>query len=439
MTNIFFDDSLPLLVKTLTDRLGQDFVEKGTIVRDASGRLSFFSNRVANYENEVEELTDLLEKNLGQYVRASRPIVFSDQVGASTILNSDQKLPVNINGIFCYVLDRRIVGSGWLDKPEAVLANPPRIVFSTLKGGVGRSTALVIAASDLSSRGKNVLIIDLDLEAPGLGDLILSPERLPTYGVIDYLVENGLGGIPDEILPLFIGTSELTSSSGGRVDVLPALGTKSSDNPSNVLSKLSRAMIEDITEEGSVSVSSQISGMINRIVTNNSYDVILIDCRAGLSELTAPAILGLGATVLLFGTAQRQTIEGYRSLFSALQLLAQRDLITNSEAEWRMHLRPVYAKSSLKAAVAQQFQDDFYELFSAHIYDKEDENASDDALIFNRDDVNAPHWPITIAFNQNFLDFDPSRNRGQLDSDFYEQAFRPFLNAIDGIIQETSD
>ncbi len=107
MTNIFFDDSLPLLVKTLTDRLGQDFVEKGTIVRDASGRLSFFSNRVANYENEVEELTDLLEKNLGQYVRASRPIVFSDQVGASTILNSDQKLPVNINGIFCYVLHGR--------------------------------------------------------------------------------------------------------------------------------------------------------------------------------------------------------------------------------------------------------------------------------------------------------------------------------------------
>jgi hypothetical protein len=89
---------------------------------------------------------------------------------------------------------------------------------------------------------------------------------------------------------------------------------------------------------------------------------VFIDSRAGLSELAAPAVLGLGATVLLFGTAQKQTIEGYRALFAALQLLAQRDKAQGRDTEWRTMLRPVYAKASPDAAVYERFIDDMYTL-----------------------------------------------------------------------------
>jgi hypothetical protein len=217
---------------------------------------------------------------------------------------------------------------------------------------------------------------------------------------------------------------------------VPALGLQANKNPENVLPKLARAMIEDVTKKGeAISVSTQIETMIARLAARAEYDAILIDSRAGLAELAAPAILGLGATALLFGTAQQQTITGYRSLFAALKLLAQRDRVAGGKAEWRLMLKPVYAKASLDEAVAARHQDELYELFADNLYDAEVEGRPiDDDISFSVNDPNAPHWPLVIPFNQNFVDFDSIRNPSQLTMAFYEQTFRPFLNGLDAIM-----
>ena len=197
-------------------------------------------------------------------------------------------------------------------------------------------------------------------------------------------------------------------------------------------------MIEDIVDDRAVPVAEQISSMIARITERDQYDAVFIDSRAGLSELAAPAVLGLGATVLLFGTAQKQTIEGYRALFAALQLLAQRDAVQKRDAEWRMMLRPVYAKASLDTAVSEQFIDDMYELYSTHIYDAEDggEDAPE-SLRFARDDESAPHWPLIVPFSQNFLDFDPGRVPDQLTQSFYEQTYRTFRSGLESAMSSS--
>lgn len=436
MVQMLFDDSLPQLVATLTSLVDTDFVEGGTVLRDASGRLCFVAGREPKDEQERAILGQALVKDLGPYARADEVIRFRGDGGAESILNAPERFPVQIGEIFCSVLDRRIVGSGWLDAPKSARNEPPRVVFATLKGGVGRSTALAIAAADFARRNRNVLVVDLDLEAPGLGDLLLDSDRTPEFGAIDYLVENGIGGVSDANLHAHIGTSGLTTSGGGRVDVLPAIGRRSLSTPENILPKLSRAMIEDVVDNQVVSFAEQISTMISRITAREQYDIVFIDSRAGLAELAAPAVLGLGATVLLFGTAQKQTIEGYRALFAALQLLAQRDGSQGHEAEWRTMLRPVYAKASLDAAVSERFIDDIYELYSAHIYDAEGsgENVSE-LLRFTRDDESAPHWPLIVPFNQSFVDFDPARIQNQLTQSFYEQTFRPFLSALDKAIE----
>ncbi|MFC2967594.1 KGGVGR-motif variant AAA ATPase [Acidimangrovimonas pyrenivorans] len=54
------------------------------------------------------------------------------------------------------------------------------IAFYGFKGGAGRSLLLANIAAALAIKGKNVLIIDADLEAPGVGDFFDGPER-PTY------------------------------------------------------------------------------------------------------------------------------------------------------------------------------------------------------------------------------------------------------------------
>jgi cellulose biosynthesis protein BcsQ len=440
MTTMLFDDSLPALVRTLTEKAGVDFVQGGTAVRDASGRLMFVAAQPPKSQNERKALERALLEVLGPYARADRPIIFGEDAGAQSILSAPERLPIQLDNIFCHLLDRRIVGAGWLDRPPKNRQVPPRIVFSTLKGGVGRSTALVVTAMDLARRNRNVLVIDLDLEAPGLGDLLLEGERNPDLGVVDFLVENGLGGVEDNAIASFVGSSELTTGVGGRVDVVPALGRKSLSNPENILPKLSRAMIEDITNTGdTISVAQQISDMIYRITDREEYDVVLIDSRAGLAELAAPAVIGLGATVLLFGTAQKQTIEGYRALFAALRLLAQRDRALGEDADWRIMLRPVYAKASFNQNVGKRFRDEMYELYSEYIYDAESTSEDDIELLhFLRDDIEAPHWPLIIPFNQNFIDFDPSRAPDQLTQTFYEQTFRAFLDGIDNIVATSS-
>lgn len=457
MKPVLFDDALPILIETLREWGGQPFVEQGTVLRDATGRLSFFAaNRpqgqlsdevvaptsgdcaAADENGSLDPLGRRIVDRLGAYAREDRPVVYPSEDGASPVLTSPERIPVRVGEQFCYLIDRRIVGTGWLAEPAAATSGPPRFVFASLKGGVGRSTALTLLAADLAQRGRNVLVIDLDLEAPGLGHLLLEDGRLPDYGVIDFLVEDGVGGVANDMLRRFVGTSQLTSSSGGVVDVMPAIGRKSEEAPENILAKLSRAMIEDVTETGTRSVGQQVSSMIDRIIALGSYDAVLIDSRAGLSELAAPAVVGLGATVLLFGSAQTQTIEGYRALFAALQLLAQRDAAQGRSAEWRLALRPVYAKAGLSAETANRFHDEMYELYSEYIYDAELEQEAgiqEASLRFTQHDSSAPHTPLVIPFNSAFLDFDPARQPTQLTTAFYEQNFRPFLDAIDRILE----
>jgi cellulose biosynthesis protein BcsQ len=433
---VFFDASLPMFVTKVAEQFGPELLDRGVVVRDTSGRLRFLSAEPSPPDEDRAAIEAKLAEGLGAYARPDRVIAFSDEPGIHGLLTDAAAFPMQQGSFTFRLLDRRIVGSGWVDRPYDEAVRPARIVFASLKGGVGRSTALAVTASDLSRRNKNILAIDLDLEAPGLGDMLLDEERAPRYGTVDYLVENGLGGVSDRFLPDFIGTSALTTAGGGRVDVLPALGREDMAHPSNTLPKLSRAMIEDINADGSsVSLTTQISGMIKRFTERDSYDVVLIDSRAGLSELAAPTMLGLAANVLLFGTAQRHTINGYAALFEALKLLAERDRAAGRRAEWRLLFKAVHAKASLDESVAARYRDDLYDLFADNLYDSDDaQEASVDSVNFDIDDQNGPHWPLVIPFTQNLIDFDPVRTPGQLTAAFYEQIYRPFLDGIDSII-----
>lgn len=172
---------------------------------------------------------------------------------------------------------------------------PARFVFASLKGGVGRSTALSVAAAHLAARGGRVLAVDLDLEAHGLGSVLLTHKTLPEFGVVDVLVENGLQELGDSFYADLVGPCSLAVG-GGRIDVMPAFGARSRRNPAEVLAKLSRAYTEDIATSGAVAtIRDQVSSLIERYASPQQYDAIFVDARAGLNETSASAVTGLGA------------------------------------------------------------------------------------------------------------------------------------------------
>lgn len=435
---IYFDDSVRALVEAVIKVLGVTALEEGVILRDATGYLTFVSAREADSAAKRTEVERALREALQAYARDDRTVLFKDDPGAERLLTDPGKLYVQIGEHFCQLIDRRIVGSGWLNAPSGIAAGPPRIVFASLKGGVGRTTALAVAACDQAERGRNVLIIDLDLEAPGLGDAMLERDRTPPLGVVDYLVENGIRSVSISELDSFVGVSQLTGGGGGRIDVVPALGSRSAESPQNILPKLARAMIESVTKDGTPrSVGDQISSMISQLTVRSAYDVVLIDSRAGMAELAAPALLGLGAVVLLFGTAQRQTFAGYRALLAALKLLAMREREQGEAADWRLRFKPVYAKATLDKETGDLFAAEMYELFADNLYDTEGSSGSSDLEInFSADDPDAPHAPLVIPFNPSFVEFDPSRTKSHLSRPFYEQTFRQFLNGLDELMKK---
>jgi MinD-like ATPase involved in chromosome partitioning or flagellar assembly len=63
------------------------------------------------------------------------------------------------------------------------------ITFYSFKGGVGRTFALVNVAAELARRGRKVLLVDFDLEAPGLETFVRLRPPEPRAGVVEYVKE----------------------------------------------------------------------------------------------------------------------------------------------------------------------------------------------------------------------------------------------------------
>ena len=306
------------------------------------------------------------------------------------------------------------------------------LVFWSVKGGVGRSTALSVLAVHLAQIGRNVLVVDGDLEAPGLGALLLDEENLPEYGLIDFLADNGIYDWSDEELQDFVGTSLLTDRTSGQglVEVAPAVGFATVCSPENMLAKLSRALLEDPNEAGEpISVRAQLRTFVDRLTQLRKYDAVLIDARSGLAEIAAGSLIGLGATTLVFGVNQSQTFDDFRYLFAHLARMPHSD---DPQLDWRRRFKFVQAKADPQAEDFENFKDRLYEVLSEQFY--EEENDQPIPFNFSLDDLNAPHAAIAINFDFPYMRFDPVLQPAQLKRETYRAAFAEFLTFADRLL-----
>ena len=90
---MFFDDSLPTLIRTISEELGSEALKRGLVVRDASGRLCFLSAELSPRDEIRARLEGKLASALGAYARADRVIAFSDEPGVQLLLN-DRTTPL---------------------------------------------------------------------------------------------------------------------------------------------------------------------------------------------------------------------------------------------------------------------------------------------------------------------------------------------------------
>lgn len=416
-----FDDILPITRETLeTHRAFLDQLDWLVVNRDLNGRVRFIVPEQIESKEEVRQQIEMLYRELANCIKphahpvesgilyeASRDDVCSG--GASYPLEGFDKV---------WVIDRLATEGNWAQiAPEAEGA--PRIVFFSIKGGVGRSTALAACAWKLAQLGRRVLVLDLDLESPGLSSSLLPTERQPTYGITDWLVED-LVDNGDAVLSNMIATSELSRE--GLIHVVPAHGMQAGE----YIAKLGRVWMPKIDTQGAHEAwSARLRRLLQQIEACTRPDVILIDSRAGIDEVASTCITDLGANlILLFALDSSQTWSGYRILFDHW-LRAGVVKQIRERLQMVAALVPELAPTDYLADMRERAYDLFLKTY--------DELSSADmgGWSFDQADEAAPHLPWMVRWHRGFAALKSLHGRlAQIDDEEVRHVFGDLIGRI---------
>jgi tetratricopeptide (TPR) repeat protein len=185
------------------------------------------------------------------------------------------------------------------------------VTFYSYKGGVGRTLLLAWMARALAARGKRVLALDLDLEAPGLPSK-LRPMSEPKagLGVVDLLLRFQGGGSPPTDLEqwcLAVATER------GSLWLLPA-GAAPSPAYWHALSKISW---ETLFVERAADGARFFLWLRDALAKAMEPDFLLIDARTGVTEMGAAAVGLLADTVIAVTNTSPESKTGLRGVLRA--------------------------------------------------------------------------------------------------------------------------
>ena len=452
-----FDNALPFAVKEVFQHFPNLKTGDARFIRDMSGQIHVVLR--ANVETaELNELQTALFRALGPYSPGEEAgIMLAQDTIAGDALFEEPVLIFVIEDRHVRVIERRAVGQDWVAAPTPETKHRPRTVFYSLKGGVGRTTALALCARHLAGEGYTVLTIDMDLEAPGLGAQLLSREQHPHLGVIDWLVEDIVGNADEDLVRNLVAESRLAEAG---LLVAPAFGVASQDAPENVVAKLARAYLEGGDDDtGEALFAQRLRRMVDALENAWKPDVVLIDSRAGLHETVAANLLHLEANVLLFAVDVPATWQGYRFLLAHLRQLAQsaETLGYEGQLQWRDRLKMVRARAELTRDDLDNFVSNAYAVWVDTLYEASPpppiirsvhsgtpnetpppaevgEEVGNDIFSFSQFDDAAPHWPLSIPRSDLYERLDPLKGlealgESRITADFGE-IFTYVMNTI---------
>ncbi|MEU9411921.1 hypothetical protein AB0E08_40375 [Streptomyces sp. NPDC048281] len=228
------------------------------------------------------------------------------------------------------------------------LPSPVVSTFYSLRGGVGRSTALAHAARIIAGQGLTVLCIDMDLEAPGLASLLDVEDRVTEgIGVVPLLAAAEMSG---EISALDEHVLRISEETG--LFLLPA-GCPGAEY-ARLLSHLDPTAWYGEDEINPLRLLVEAaSGLAER------PDVILIDSRTGISPLAAPLLFDVSDINVIAFYPHPQARAGTRALTRALLAAKSRRSKEGDPCtpEVRFIVSPVPATAEVRELYAERAQE----------------------------------------------------------------------------------
>ena len=328
------------------------------------------------------------------------------------------------------VLDRQDKDQEWLRSDLSTsTSDTKRVVFYGVKGGVGRSTAISGLALHLGELGKSVLVIDLDLESPGISSSLLGSDLLPDFGVVDWLTANAMGVQTKEMEEeLMVETSPLSRLTQAKIHVAPSFGSQTQ----SYVRKLGRVFRPNSLGEP---YSVRVDRLISSLEKQYKNDVTLIDCRAGIDDTSAVALTHLNADlVLLFAINTTQTWKAYQILFK--HLMDHPSVHTANDFRYKLQLISALTPD---VAVAPNYYENMcgraYDLMEC-LYDQVEPPSAQDAeedaaaFYFSGEEKRAPHIPWRIMWDEALRAFDPVKQYEHLSVNLRQKIFGEFTDEI---------
>lgn len=193
--------------------------------------------------------------------------------------------------------------------PEPIPGSPPVITFHSFKGGVGRTAHAIALAKAISNRNERVLLIDGDLEAPGISWLLHSRLTEPPISFADFLalVQGDL--TPDYETAISLTYERLLNAEIDGIYVMPAFRT--------VESYISLEIRPEHVVQGAKDPYI-LTNVLTKLGHALGVRAVIIDLRAGFSELAAGILLDPRNYRVLVTTLGGQSIAGTEQVLRLL-------------------------------------------------------------------------------------------------------------------------
>jgi cellulose biosynthesis protein BcsQ len=301
------------------------------------------------------------------------------------------------------LVDRHRSRTSWFAKitsPPAIGASPsPVVAFYSFKGGLGRTTAATAYAIAKARGGARVAVVDLDLDAPGIGRLLAHDDdgQFAPWGVLDFLLEHSYG-FPLEDYRHVCARPEVVGDS--RIDVFPAGAANE-----HYLAKL--AKIDFDVRETSDPREHPVARLLERIRRELTPEVVVVDCRAGLAPVSGLMLTGLADIHVVFSTASAQAINGLTAVVRRLG--AERLRASLPQAECVLVQAMVPENVEARKLATAYFEAKAEDIFRDHYYAEAGNEGDDDSnAVWTLGDLSsrfAPHRAVTIPYSASLSDF----------------------------------
>lgn len=398
-----FDSAVPALLWVVEHDAAFESLETTCLVRDVTGRLRLIVKPAGSSRPDLGPLEAEISRELGAWFAGPVLSSSSERQDVARLARGlleqatewPEAWPVEgkavagsspITRLKWRALQRSLSKQSWLttslaEPPWPLVSGVPAIVsFSSFKGGVGRSTALAAVAFQLSKGGKRVVCIDLDLEAPGLGALFSVKSE---GGVLDYLLTRlatGRTPVEDPAVNASLLGVDLLVVPAGVVDL-------------SFVEKLARLDFLSYGNDSSGDTSpveAALKELLQHVKRLHRPDYILLDCRAGVSDIGGLSLNDLPHVDVLVGRAGAQWDSG---LDLSLQVLTRRRRRDERRIVVAQTFVPLPLAGEESQGVQRRHRRSVHEAFTRRVWSDE----SAEGEIPAEDDTTSAHFPVVIG------------------------------------------